>query len=107
MIVMNTRDRRVKFLCGIYDYVQGIPYRVANDFHTVARDWGYRDDEIVSLSRLFNKKGCLKLHESCGRISAVELTFYGVEYVQYEYAQNDAQFVVAPSHVNGGRIHAR
>jgi hypothetical protein len=104
---MNIRDHRVKFLCGIYDYVQGIPYRVANDFHTVAREWGYDDDEIVRLSRLFNKNGCLRLHESCGRISAVELTFYGVEYVQYEYAQNDAQFVVASSHVNGGRIDAR
>ena len=88
MKVMNTSDQRIKFLCGIYDYVQGIPYKMADDFQEVAKDWGYDDDEIISLSRLFNKNGCLKVYESSGRISSVELTFYGVEYVQYEYAQS-------------------
>ena len=85
---MNTSDQRAKFLCGIYDYVQGIPYKIANDFHNIAKDWGYDDEEIINLSRLFNKKGCLKIYESSGRISSVELTFYGIEYVQYEYVQS-------------------
>lgn len=85
---MKASDQRVKFLCGVYDYVQGIPYKKANDFHDIAKDWGYDDEEIIDLSRLFNKKGCLKIYESSGRISSVELTFYGVEYVQYEYAQS-------------------
>ncbi|HXY88555.1 MAG TPA: hypothetical protein VEG44_08950 [Candidatus Acidoferrales bacterium] len=85
---MNTSDQRAKFLCGIYDYVQGIPYKIANDFHDIAKDWGYDDEEIINFSRLFNKKGCLKICESSGRISSVELTFYGIEYVQYEYAQS-------------------